>query len=113
MAQQVCTFDQEANRFINQMNREAALEARKESLIGHYRELILNGEKIVIDRIPYSFDDVISDAAYAETIDSPMMALLRGNKHAAKNLEKALEEQLEKLLSNMADAKIEEETDEF
>lgn len=103
-----CSISNDIDRYINQISNEAALEEHKQSLIRYYRELILNGATVVLNRITYSFDDVISDAAHAESIDKPLMALLRGEEQT-KNIKQALEFQLEKLLKSMAESRMEEE----
>ncbi len=108
-----CPVIQDTNRYYAQQDAAQALADYREALIREYRPLILAGHELQINGITYSFEDVRSncDAFQPKQFDFHLQMMLKGANDAGKCLTEFLEPQLEKVLEEMADSKLEEEND--
>ncbi|MEY8240083.1 MAG: hypothetical protein RPT25_07040 [Cycloclasticus sp.] len=112
-----CPVIQDTNRYYAQQDTAQDLADYRESLISRYRPLILAGDSLVINRITYSQDDVLSDLAHHESLDAPLAKLAQCGSNTSEILKVAMEiqgvyiERLDNVLEQIADSKLEEDHD--
>lgn len=103
-----CVISHELAQHQAQYDQAERFSEYKESLISDFERAILSGATIKIDKISYSFDEVLSDACHFEAIDKPLAALMASpTKETARALERALRPIIKKITNNMADQVIE------
>ncbi len=105
-----CAVTQDLNRYLAVEEAAEAQADYRESLYSEYRDLLLGGHTIKINRASYSFADLRPELTVAadKKFDHHLIMLLKGAGDADKFLCEFLELELDKLIEEMIDAKIEE-----
>lgn len=105
-----CAATHQLNNHLAGEDAAQYLADHRESLDKEYRALILGGHTIKINCASYSFEDLRPALSVEadKTLDHHLMMLLKGAGDAGKFLAEFLEVELDKVINEMIDAKIEE-----